>query len=327
MMTIDAKAVKPPAVTVRPVRIARANVLLLVFLVEMVILCLSIRDYFSISGLLDAARTFVTPGMLALGMTLVIISGGIDLSVASLLALVSVTVGLTFRHGWPLEISIILGFVVGVAGGLLNGALIAMLELHPFVVTLATMALYRGAAYAISNAEAVSRFPDWFTNIGQFAFFDLIPAQLPVFVGVAVVVWLLLNRSRFGRYVYGVGANETVVRFSGVSVARTKLLVYGSMGALVSLAAIIETARLSTSRANTAVGLELPVIAMVVLGGTSINGGSGTIGGTILGILILSYLRDGLEFAGVRSDWGLIVVGVFLILGVFINARLSNSAR
>jgi ribose/xylose/arabinose/galactoside ABC-type transport system permease subunit len=302
-------------------------VLLVIFILELTVLGLAVPGYLTLSGVLETSRTFVGPGLMALGMTFVIISGGIDLSVASLFALVSVAVGLGFRNGLPLGWAMLLGVIVGVVGGLINGALVAVLELHPFVVTLATMALFRGAAYAVSNAEAVSSFPIWFTNIGQFYFGGEVPAQLPIFVVAVIATWLTLNRTRFGRYVYGVGANETAVRFSGVSAARTKLGVYVLMGFLASLAAIIETSRLSTARANAGMGLELPVIAMVVLGGTSITGGSGTIGGTVLGILILSYLQDGLEFAGVRNDWSLIVVGGFLILGVFINGLFRSSAK
>ena len=299
--------------------LSRTHVLLLLFIVEIAILGLVLPGYLTVSGLLDTTRTFVGTGIMALGMTFVIITGGIDLSVASLLALVSVTIGLTFQSGVPLGLAMLLGVAVGVAGGLFNGAAVSLLGLHPFVVTLATMALYRGAAYAVSNAASVSSFPIWFTDIGQYYFFDIIPAQFPIFILAAAATWLVLKRTRFGRYVYSVGANELAVRFSGVGVTRTKLGVYGLMGFLVGIAAIIETSRASTARANAAMGLELPVIAMVVLGGTKITGGSGSIAGTVLGVLILSYLQDGLEFAGVRDDWGLVVVGALLIVGVLGN--------
>jgi rhamnose transport system permease protein len=305
-------------------RPAHTHVLVLLLVLELAILGLALPGYLSVPGLLDATRTLVGPGLLALGMTFVIITGGIDLSVASLFALVSVVIGLTFCAGVPLGFAMMLGMCVGIAGGLLNGVAIALLRLHPLVVTLATMALYRGAAYAISNAEAVSRFPTWFTNIGQFYVGGVVPAQLVVFIVCAVATAVLLSRTRFGRYVYGLGANETAVIYAGVNVVRTKLTVYALMGLLVAIAAIIETARVSTARANAGVGLELAVIAMVVLGGAKISGGSGTMAGTVLGVLILSYLQDGLEFAGVRNDWGLIVVGVFLIAAVIAQRHGSD---
>jgi len=306
----------------------RTHGLFLLLLVELGGLGVAVPGYLDPGSLLDTSRTFIETGILALGMTFVIVSGGIDLSVASLLALVSVAMGLSYRAGLPLPAAMLLGVATGVAGGLLNGAAVAYLGLHPFVVTLATMAIYRGGAYAISNAAAVSDFPPWFTSIGQSYFAGgLVPAQLPVLVVAAVACWLLLDRTTFGRRVYAIGANELATRFSGVSVERVKLAVYGLMGGLVAIAAIIQTARVSTARANASMGLELPVIAMVVLGGTKITGGAGTILGTVLGILSLAYLQDGLVSAGVRNDWGLVIVGGFLILGVLANEFFRRSPR
>ncbi len=306
----------------------RTHGLFLLLLVELGGLGVAVPGYLDPGSLLDTSRTFIETGILALGMTFVIVSGGIDLSVASLLALVSVAMGLSYRAGLPLPAAMLLGVATGVAGGLLNGAAVAYLGLHPFVVTLATMAIYRGGAYAISNAAAVSDFPPWFTSIGQSYFAGgLVPAQLPVLVVAAVACWLLLDRTTFGRRVYAIGANELATRFSGVSVERVKLAVYGLMGGLVAIAAIIQTARVSTARANASMGLELPVIAMVVLGGTKITGGAGTILGTVLGVLSLAYLQDGLVSAGIRNDWGLVIVGGFLILGVLANEFFRRSPR
>jgi rhamnose transport system permease protein len=319
-----------PAQTPRRRRLApsRTLVLFLLLVGELIVFNVLLPGYMSPGSLLDTSRTFVETGVLALGMTFVIISGGIDLSVASLLALVSVVMGLSFDAGLPLPAAMVLGLATGVAGGLLNGAAVAYLGLHPFVVTLATMAIYRGAAYAISNAAAVSDFPPWFTSIGQsYIANGLVPSQLPVLLVVAIALWLLLGRTSFGRRVYSVGANELATRFSGVSVERTKLAIYGLMGGLVAIASIIQTARLSTARANASMGLELPVIAMVILGGTRITGGAGTIMGTLLGVLVLAYLQDGLQSVGVRNDWGLVVVGGFLILGVLANELFRRSPR
>ena len=308
--------------------LTRTHGLFLLLVVELGALGMLVPGYLDPGSLLDTSRTFIETGILALGMTFLIVSGGIDLSVASLLALVSVVMGLSYQAGLPLPAAMLLGIATGIAGGLVNGAAVAYLGLHPFVVTLATMAIYRGGAYAISNAAAVSDFPPWFTSIGQSYFAGgLVPTQLPALVIAAVLCWLLLDRTVFGRHVYGVGANELATRFSGVPVERVKLAVYGLMGLLVSIAAIIQTARVSTARANASMGLELPVIAMVVLGGTKITGGAGTIPGTVLGILVLAYLQDGLVSAGVRNDWGLVIVGVFLISGVLANEFLRRSPR
>lgn len=322
---VTAPAESPPR---RRFAFTRTHGLFVLLLVELGGLGLLVPGYLDPASLLDTSRTFIETGILALGMTFVIVSGGIDLSVASLLALVSVVIGLSYQAGLPLPAAMLLGVATGVAGGLVNGAAVAYLGLHPFVVTLATMAIYRGGAYAISNAAAVSDFPPWFTGIGQSYFAGgLVPVQLPILVIAALACWLLLDRTTFGRRVYGIGANELATRFSGVSVERVKLAVYGMMGGLVSVAAVIQTARVSTARANASIGLELPVIAMVVLGGTKITGGDGTIAGTVLGVLVLAYLQDGLVSAGVRNDWGLVIVGGFLILGVLANEFFRRAPR
>ena len=303
---------------------SRTLILAAFFLLEMTLLGLLVPNYLSLDGVLDTSRVFIETGLLALGMTFVIITGGIDLSVASLMALVSVVVGFSTKAGLPLPGAMALGVATGVGCGLLNGAVVANLGLHPLVVTLATMALFRGAAYVISNAEAYSTYPDWFTAIGGYYIGGIVPAQLPVFALVCAVAWIVLAKTPFGRRVYGLGENEQAVRFSGANVAHLKLKIYGLMGFLVSLAAIIQTSRISTSRANMALGLELPVIAAVVLGGTAVTGGSGTITGTLLGLLILSYLQDGLQFAGISSDWGLVITGALLILGVLVNENVGR---
>lgn len=301
--------------------------LAVLLIVELAAISILVPGYLSVYGLLDATRQFTEAGLIALGMTLVIIVGGIDLSVGSLLALVSVTIGFSNQAGLPLPFALLAGLAVGTLGGLFNGVMVTSLRLHPLVVTLGTYALYRGIAFAVSDANAVSSFPDWFGIFGQTSLFGLVPVQLIFFIILAGAVALLLSRTRFGRNVYAIGNNELAVRFSGISTARVKIAVYGLTGFLVGIAGIIYTSRLSTARANAGFGLELTVIAMVVLGGTRITGGAGTILGTIFGVLILAYLQDGLVYAGVRSDWGLTVIGVFLIAGVFVNEFFRKEDR
>ncbi len=304
---------------------SRTMLLAAFFVVEVAALGIFVPGWLTVDGLLDTSRIFIESGLLALGMTFVIITGGIDLSVASLLALVSVVIGFSHQAGLPLPVAMVLGIGTGVGCGLLNGAIVAYLGLHPLVVTLATMALFRGGAYVISNAAAYSEYPAWFTTIGGFYIGEVLPAQLPVFAVLCVLAWMILEKTPFGRRVYGLGENEQAVRFSGINVAHLKLKVYGLMGLLAALASIIETSRISTSRANMALGLELPVIAAVVLGGTKVTGGSGTIAGTLLGLLILSYLQDGLQFAGISSDWGLFITGALLVLGVLVNENAGRN--
>ena len=293
--------------------------LAIVLVIELALLGWLVPGYLTPYGLLDASRQFAESGVIALGMTLIILTGGIDLSVGSLMALVSVTIGFTFQAGLPLAAAILAGIGVGALGGFLNGLLVTTLKLHALVVTVATFALYRGIAFAVSKGDAVSRFPAWFSVFGQDKLRGIVPAQLIVFAVLASFISLLLARSRRGRHLYAIGNNELAVRFSGVDVTAAKITVYTLTGVLVGLAGVIYTSRISSARANAGYGLELTVIAMVALGGTRITGGSGSIVGTLLGVLILAYLQDGLSFAGVKSDWGLIVTGAFLISAVFLN--------
>jgi rhamnose transport system permease protein len=275
-------------------------------------------NFLTLSNMLNTSRFFTEIGLIALGMTLIIITGGIDLSVGSSLAIVSVAVGFSFAAGLPLPLAILFGVFVGLAAGAFNSFFITQLELHPLVVTLGTLALFRGVAFGLSDADAVSDFPAWFDYFGQF-FIGPIPGQLIVFVMAVAVVWLILARTRYGRYVYAIGSNEEAARFSGVPIRRVKVALYTGMGFLVALAAVIYTSRVSTARADSGTGLELDVIAAVVLGGASIYGGKGSVAGTVLGLLIIATLRNGLVLAGVSSTWQLFVLGVLLIAAVFFN--------
>jgi ribose/xylose/arabinose/galactoside ABC-type transport system permease subunit len=298
--------------------LGREAVLLGVLLAVMLGMSLLSEQFLTLGNLLRTSRFFVEIGLIALGMTLVIITAGIDLSVGSALALVSVTIGFSYAAGAPLALAILLGLLVGLAGGCFNGVMVTRLDLHPLVVTLGTFALFRGLAFGVSDADAVSTYPEWFAYFGQF-YLGPVPGQLFMFIVAIAAVWLLLARTRFGRYVYAIGANEEAARFSGVPVRRVKVTIYTITGALVALAAVIYTSRVSSARADFGQGLELDVIAAVVLGGASIRGGVGTIPGTVLGVLTIAVLRNGLQLAGVATTWQLFLLGVLLIAAVFVN--------
>ena len=297
---------------------ARETVLIAVLGVLAIVLSQFSDQFFTLGNLLGTSRFFVEIGLISLGMTLVIITAGIDLSVGAALALVSVTIGFGWQWGLPLPVAVLAGLAVGAAAGYFNGFMVTRLDLHPLVVTLGTLSLYRGLALGLSEADAVSGYPSWFAYIGQY-YLGPVPGQLIVFVVAVAAVWLLLARTPFGRYVYAIGSNEEAARFSGVPVRRTKVILYTLTGALVGLAALIFTSRVSTTRADFGQGLELDVIAAVVLGGTSIYGGTGTIPGTVLGVVIIATLRNGMQLAGVATTWQLLVLGILLIVSVFFN--------
>ena len=305
-------------VVLRRIKFSREVVLLGVLIVLMIAMSLLSPLFFTVGNLLNTSRFFVEVGLMALGMTLIIITGGIDLSVGSNLALVSVAVGFSYAAGLPLPLAIVFGLVVGLAAGLFNGLFITLLDLHPLVVTLGTFALFQGLAYGLTKAEAISDFPGWFAYFGQ-AYFGPVPLQLFIFILAVAVVWLILSRTSFGRYVYAIGNNEEAARFSGVPVRKVKLVLYAGIGLLVAMASVIYTSRVYTARGDSGLGLELDVISAVVLGGASIYGGSGTIGGTVLGVLIIATLRNGLVLAGVPGTWQVFVLGVLLLVAVFLN--------
>lgn len=305
--------------------LARREPLLIALLVVECIVLAQLSPFFlTVENLLATSRFFAEAGLIALGMTLVIITRGIDLSVGSLLALVSVAIGFSYQEGFPLAAAIAFGFVVGALGGLLNGMLVARLGLSALTVTLGTMALFRGLAFAVTDAGAVSTFPSSFDYFGQFYVGGEVPGQLVVFALAAALVGIVLARSWFGRWIYAVGHNELAARFAGLRVTRTTVAVYVITGLLVALAALIYTSRVSTARANAGMGLELTVIAAVVLGGTDIRGGIGTVAGTVLGVLILAMLQNGLALAGVPTAWSLVAIGVVLVIGVYINEAIRR---
>jgi len=264
--------------------------------------------------------------LLAVPMTLVILTGGIDLSVGSIMALAAVTLGIGFQAGWPLAVALLISLVVGAAAGALNGLFVARVRVHPLLVTLATLAAYRGVAEGVSRGAPVSGFPEGFTNALTRGIGGLTPAGF-LFLAAALFAALVLARTTWGLYLYATGNNETATRLSGVNVDRLKLLLYTLNGLMAAVAAILFVARRNTAKADIGLGLELEVITMVVLGGTSIFGGRGRIAGTVLGVLLLHETREFVSWQWHRDELNLIVVGALLIVSVLLNQRLGPRDR
>lgn len=281
--------------------------------------------FFHPYNLFDMTRHVTEIGIMACAMTLVIITGGIDLSVASALAMAGIVMGFAWeRWHLPLPLLILISISAGTAGGVLNGLLITFGRIPPLIVTLATWAGFRGVALAITRGQPFSDLPDSLLGIGLHDFFGMIPSQLLVLLAVAILSGFLLHRTSLGRYVYAIGNSETAARFAAVQVRRVKILVYAFSGFCAGLAAVILTARSFTARAEAAPGYELDVIACAVLGGTSIQGGQGSILGTMLGLAIIAVLRKGLGLAGVPGEWQTILLGVVLILTAIVNESLNR---
>jgi rhamnose transport system permease protein len=255
--------------------------------------------------------------IMALPMTLIIIAGEIDLSVESMAGLACAMLGFLWLGGVPLEIGIPIVLVVGAIGGLLNGVLVTGFGLPSLVVTLGTLALYRGLALAILGSQGVSGFAAWFTTFG-FGTVPETPIPWPalVFVALAIVLGLVLHTTWMGRQIYATGKNAAAARFSGVRVPRLKLALFVLSGTVAALAGVILTARFASARADIGQGLTLTVVTIVLLGGVNIFGGRGTIVGVVLAAITLALLGNVLRLTNVSAEIQSIAVGLLLIVSV-----------
>ncbi len=294
-------------------------ILAVLLVLALAVLAMQSDRFFTVDNLLNQGRLMAEVGLVALAMTFVIVSAGIDLSVGSILGLVAILLGVFWQKlGIPLPLAMVLGVVVGGVAGLVNGIIITRFRVPPLIATLATLALYRGLAEGISQARSVRGYPEWFFVLGQGEVLG-VPTQLWIFLACAVVAAIVLGMSTFGRATYATGANIVAARFSGIPVDRTILLIYAASGLISGLAAIIFVSRVSTTRSDMGTGLELDVITAVVLGGTSIFGGRGTIIGTLLGLVLMQALKNGLALAGVKGDGTIVVIGLILIATIIIS--------
>ena len=264
--------------------------------------------------------------LLALPMTLIILTGGIDLSVGSTMALCAVVFGLCFQAHLPLTVAALLTLIVGAAAGALNGAFVAYVRVHPLIVTLATLAAYRGMAEGISLGRPVSDFPPGFTQWGQGTALGL-PIPGLIFLVALGLTAFFVARTPLGTWLSALGYNETAARYSGVAVARIKLLLYTASGLTAALSALLFVARRNTAKADIGTGMELAVITAVVLGGTSIFGGRGRLFGTVLGVLLIHETREFVSWQWNRDELNLIVIGGLLILSVLADSLLSAKKR
>lgn len=302
------------------------NILLLTLLVIMLVLSRLSDRFFTTANLLNQTRLFAEVGLMALPMTLVIITGGIDLSVSSAFGWAAVMLGVAWSvWGLPLSAAIGVSLLTGLVAGLFNGWIVARIKVPPLITTLATLAVYRGMAYGISQGRPVSGYPDWFEVFGQGGIGPL-PTQFVLLIVLTLVVGIFLARTPWGRFIYAIGSNAEAARFSGIPVQRILIAIYAFSGLMAGLASVVFVSRVTTTRADAGTGMELDVIAAVVLGGTSIYGGKGTIYGTILGVITIALLRNGLSLAGVKGDATVVVIGAVLIAAVLVNRLLRGEA-
>ncbi len=280
--------------------------------------------FFTSANLLNQTRFLSEVALLAVPMTFLIIMGGIDLSVGSIVAFSAVLLGFSWLVlGFPLWLAVLVGIAGGTLAGYLNGLVIVYLGVPPLIVTLATLAIFRGLAYGISESRSFNGFPDSFAFWGSGEIAGL-PFQLYLLIFVFVIGGLILGATPIGRRIYAIGNNEIAARFAGLRVGRIKLLAYTFSGFMAGIAGFIFTSRVTSTRADAATGLELDVIAAVVFGGTSIFGGRGTILGTALGVVTIQLLKNGLQLAGFRGEATVVLIGTVLILSILLNQFLEK---
>ncbi|HET7292965.1 MAG TPA: ribose ABC transporter permease [Vicinamibacteria bacterium] len=279
--------------------------------------------FLTVPNLLNVLEQTSINAVIAVGMTFVILSGGIDLSVGSIVALSGVALAEALQAGWPPLAAVLAGAGVGALAGLLNGLLITRGRLPPFIATLGMMSVARGLALLVTDGRPVSGFDAGFRSLAT-ARVLLVPAPALVTAVVCLAAQFVLARTRFGRYVYAIGGNEEAARLSGVAVRFHKTAVYVLSGLASALAATILTARLNSAQPIAGIMYELDAIAAAVIGGTSLKGGSGTVAGTLIGALIMGVLRNGLNLLGISSFLQQVVIGLVIIGAVLLDALLKS---
>lgn len=293
--------------------------ILMVLILLVVLMSIFAPNFNRVDNLLNIARSISVNAILAAGLTFVILTGGIDLSVGSIVAVSGVVAVIAAIAGVPAPVAVVIGMAVGGACGLANGVLTAYLALAPFIVTLGTMTFLRGLAYTITNGQPIVSSDLNFKDLGN-GYLLGIPIPVIAMVAVFLVAWFVLERTRYGRHVYAVGGNAQAARLAGVQVNRIILSVYVVAGICAGLAGVIFSARVISAQPTAGTGYELDAIAAVVLGGTSLVGGRGRIVGTLIGAVILGVLTTGLILLNVQFFTQLLIKGVVIILAVAIDS-------
>lgn len=288
--------------------------------VSLIALCILIAvlepKFLSAGNLAGVARQTAVITIMAIGMTMVMVAGGIDLSVGSMMALTAVLGALAMVAGAPVMLGILVCIAAGAMFGFINGTAVAMLKIPPFIVTLGAMGIYRGVALLITDGTAVVGLPSSFGYLAEGNLFGFVPVPLLIVLAVALAIHFLLSSTQPGRYCYAIGSNVEAARYAGVRVSRYQIMFYVILGALAGLAGAIESARLVTGQPTAGEGYELRVIAAVVIGGGSLSGGQGTVIGTIIGSLIMGVLANGANLLGISSFTQQVIIGAVIVLAV-----------
>ncbi|WP_322028794.1 ABC transporter permease subunit [Paraburkholderia sp. J76] len=285
------------------------------------------RDFLTVDNLLNVMRQASINALIAFGMTLVILLGGIDLSAGSVLALSSVIIATLLSAGTPAFVATLAGLAAGGAMGFANGLVISKGKVAPFIATLGSMTVLRGLALVVSNGSPISSFnSDFFSLLGGGYVARLVPIPVVLMLVMFGVFWVLLRKTVFGRHIYATGGNAESAKLSGVKVDRIQLWVYTIAGVMSALAGVVLTSRLNSAQPTAGTGYELDAIAAVVLGGTSLTGGRGWIFGTLVGALLIGVLNNGLNLLDVSSFYQQVIKGIVILLAVLIDRGNKKSS-
>ena len=291
-------------------------------LIGLFVLCIIISvinpNFLTSNNLLNVLRQTSTNLYLALAMTMIIILGGIDLSVGSIMAVVGVvTTSLIAFLGAPVLVAVAAGLLVGVLIGAVNGYVAATTIIPPFIITLATMNIARGVAYVLTDGKPVRVMSDSFNFIGSGYIGGILPTPVLYLLILLIVCYFIMNKTKLGRHMYAVGGNAEAAKFSGINIKKVKFFAYAFSGLMAAIAGIVLASRMFSGQPTAGNAAELDAIAAVVLGGTSMTGGYGRIGGTVIGALIIGVLSNGLNLMGVSSFWQFIVKGIVILVAVY----------
>ncbi len=320
---VDEKHLKARLVTI----FTRWEVILcLIFLLQGIIFS-SLSPYFlDYFNLMNANFTFMEKAIIALPMILVIMSGDIDISVASILALCSFALGAASTAGASTPVLILTGLVVGILAGAFNGFFVAFFGMPAIAVTLATQSLFRGISQAVLEDQAYTNYPESFGYFGQGYIGDtIIPFELVLFIVLSVIMWYVLHQTSYGRKVYAIGNSSSAARFSGIAVNRIRFTNFVLNGLFCGIAAVLLTSRIGSTRPNIANGWDMEAITLVVLGGVSINGGKGNIFGVIISIFLLGYLKFGMGLLNISGKVMIITTGLLLVIAVLLPMILDQT--
>jgi ribose transport system permease protein len=275
-------------------------------------------------NLSSVARQTAVINLMALGMTPVIITGGIDISVGSMLALAGLFGTMAIKAGVPIPLSIFVAIGVGLLCGVANGLMITQLRVNPFIVTLGTLGIFRGIALVISKGLPVHDIPDSFSYLGDGNLLG-VPFSLWVLALCAILMHVLLENTKAGRYIFAIGSNEAAAYYAGVPIKFHLTVVYGIAGVLTGLAGMVEASRLMTGQPTAGQGYELQAIAAVVIGGGSLQGGEGSVAGTLVGAFIIGLLSNGSDLLGINPYWQQVMIGAVIILAVAFDMLRKRS--